>query len=89
MHLNSNIQISRSLAQGFLFETFVLQNLTDIARVFFFLFSLYNAQTFQYLFFLRFFLFTSKSDNYGVFLLFTFILSFLQNDVNVRDYFRS
>ncbi len=65
MHLNSNIQISLSLAQQFLFKTFALQNSTDIARISFFLFSLYDAQTFKYFFFnLQILLFTSKSDTY-------------------------
>ncbi len=65
MHLNSYIQLSLSLAQQFLFKTFVLQIQTNIARISFFLFSLYNAQTLEYFFFyLPILLFTSKCDKY-------------------------
>jgi hypothetical protein len=50
--LDSNIQLSPSLAQQFLFQTFSCFKIqTDIARISLFLFSQYNAQTFKYFFF--------------------------------------
>jgi hypothetical protein len=49
MPLNSNIQLSLSLAQHFLFETIKLQIKPGIARISFFL---YNARSFEYFLFL-------------------------------------
>ncbi len=72
MHLNLYIQLSLSLAQQFLFETFCASKFKPISHAFLSFLAVQRSNVQIFLFCLPTLLFTSKSENYclGLFILF-------------------